>query len=51
MTNSGIIATLPSCDVCEDDHASAVLADGTTVCARDGIDQCAPSPRRPALSG
>ena len=32
-------AALPSCDVCEDDHASVVLADGTTVCARDGIDQ------------
>lgn len=29
----------PACDVCEDDHASVVLADGTIVCAREGEDR------------
>ena len=36
---SGTATALPSCDACEDDHASVVLADGTTVCAREGIDR------------
>ena len=28
-----------ACDACEDDHASAVLADGSVVCAREGADR------------